>query len=78
VTARALLLPAPLLLLALFGVSVPAVAWVVVTGLAPFSTVILARLYGYDRGFGVAVIGLSLLASALTALVVVMGRALLG
>jgi hypothetical protein len=77
VTARALLLPAPLLVLALFGVSVPAVAWVVVTGLAPFSTVILARLYGYDRGFGVAVIGLSVLASALTALVVVMGRALL-
>jgi hypothetical protein len=39
--------------------------------------VILARLYGYDTGFGVAVIGLSVLASALTALVVVTGRALL-
>jgi hypothetical protein len=73
VTGRALLLPAPLLLLALLGLYVPAVAWVVVTGLAPFNTVILARLYGYDAAFGITVIGLSALASALTVLVVIIG-----
>jgi hypothetical protein len=77
VAARALLLPAPLLVLALLGLYVPAVAWVVVTGLAPFNTVILARLYGYDTAFGITVIGLSVLASALTVLVVVEGRLLL-
>jgi hypothetical protein len=77
VAARTLLLPAPLLVLALLGLYVPAVAWVVVTGLAPFSTVILARLYGYDAAFGITVIGLSVLASALTALMVVTGWLLL-
>jgi hypothetical protein len=77
VAARALLLPAPLLVLALLGLYVPAVAWVVVTGLAPFNTVILARLYGYDTAFGITVIGLSVIATALTALVVVTGSLLL-
>jgi predicted permease len=73
VAVRAVLLPAPLLVLALLGLYVPAVAWVVVTGLAPFNTVVLGRLYGYDTAFGATVIGVSALASALTALVVTLG-----
>jgi predicted permease len=74
VAVRAVLLPAPLLLFALLGLCVPAVAWVVVTGLAPFNTVILARLYGYDIAFGATVVGLSALVSVLTALVFALGR----
>jgi hypothetical protein len=77
VAARALLLPAPLLAYALLGLSVPAMAWAVVTGLAPFNTVILARLYGYDAAFGLAVIGVSVLSTAVTALAVVAGWLLL-
>jgi predicted permease len=73
VALRAVLLPAPLLGFALLGFYVPAVAWLVVTGLAPFNTVILARLYGYDTAFGITVVGMSALASVLTALVVALG-----
>ncbi|GAA1823036.1 hypothetical protein HC028_15515 [Planosporangium flavigriseum] len=78
VVTRTLLLPAPLLVLALLGLSVPTVAWVVVTGLAPFNTVVLARLYGYDTAFGITVIGLSVVATALTALVVGTGALFVG
>jgi predicted permease len=78
VAVRAVLLPAPLLIFAVLGLYVPAVAWVVVTGLTPFNTVVLGRLYGYDTGFGITVVGLSAFASVLTVLVVALGWLVLG
>ncbi len=65
VALRAVVLPLPLLVAALAGLHVPLSVWLLVTGLAPFNTVVLARLYGYSTEFATAVVLLSVVPTTL-------------
>ncbi len=65
VAVRAAVLPLPLAVAAVAGLHVPMSAWLLVTGLAPFNTVVLARLYGYSTELATSVVLLSLVPTVL-------------
>ncbi len=67
VAVRTAVLPVPLALASAAGLEVPATTWLLVTGLAPFNTVVLSRLYGYPTPFATAVVALSVIPTAATA-----------
>jgi hypothetical protein len=67
VPVRTAMLPLPLAVAWAAGLDVPAAAWLLATGLAPFNTVVLARLYGYPTPFATAVVALSVIPTAATA-----------
>ncbi len=65
VAVRAVVLPLPLVVAVVAGLHVPLAVWLLVTRLAPFNTVVLARLYGYSTEFPTAVVLLSLVPTGL-------------